>query len=84
MILLGVTLSVVLTVAVGLVVSRKVKGDSENYLVAGRGLGATLTGAALMGQAVDANATLATPTSPRASASGRGQPCRWTWSSAWC
>ncbi len=58
MILLGVTASVLLVVGIGLAVSRRVAGDSTNYLVAGRGLSVTLTGAALMGSAVDSNATL--------------------------
>ncbi len=58
MILLGVTATVLLVVGIGLAVSRRVAGDSTDYLVAGRGLSVTLTGAALMGSAVDSNATL--------------------------
>lgn len=58
MIIFGVGLSVLAVVVVGLVVARKVGGDSTNYLVAGRGLAVPVVGAALMGQAVDSNATL--------------------------
>jgi SSS family solute:Na+ symporter len=57
-ILLGVGLVVGLTVVIGLIVSRKVAGDSTNYLVAGRGLILPLVALGLMGQAVDTNATL--------------------------
>ncbi len=58
MIILGVTIGVLLVVAVGLAVARKVDGDSTNFLVAGRSLALPLTAAGLMGQAVDSNATL--------------------------
>lgn len=58
MIIFGVGASVLVMVLVGIAVSRKVGGDSTNYLVAGRGLAVPLVGAALMGQAVDSNATL--------------------------
>jgi solute:Na+ symporter, SSS family len=57
-IILGVTIGVVLIVMVGLVVARKVDGDSTNFLVAGRSLALPLSAAGLMGQAVDSNATL--------------------------
>jgi len=57
-ILFGVGLSIVVVVAVGFLVARKVGGDSSNFLVAGRALSLPLVGAALMGQAVDTNATL--------------------------
>ncbi|GAA4777948.1 sodium:solute symporter family protein [Actinomycetospora chlora] len=58
MIILGVAVGVVLVVAVGLVVARRVDGDSTNFLVAGRSLMLPLSAAGLMGQAVDSNATL--------------------------
>ena len=58
MIILGVALGVLAVVAVGLVVARKVDGDSTNFLVAGRSLAVPLVAAGLMGQAVDSNATL--------------------------
>lgn len=58
MIILGVGVGVVLVVAVGLVVARRVDGDSTNFLVAGRTLLLPLSAAGLMGQAVDSNATL--------------------------
>jgi SSS family solute:Na+ symporter len=57
-IILGVTIGVLLVVAVGLAVARKVDGDSTNFLVAGRSLALPLAAAGLMGQAVDSNATL--------------------------
>ncbi len=38
--------------------AKQVKGDSENYLVAGRGLVLPLAAATLMAQSVDSNATL--------------------------
>jgi len=58
MIMLGVGASTLLVLVVGLIVSRKVAGDSTNFLVAGRALTLPLVAASLMGQAVDANATL--------------------------
>jgi len=58
MIILGVALSILLILAIGLVVARKVGGDSTKFLVAGRSLALPLTAAGLMGQAVDTNATL--------------------------
>ncbi|HLU58346.1 MAG TPA: hypothetical protein VKZ81_23040 [Pseudonocardia sp.] len=58
MIILGVAISVLVVLVVGLAVARKVDGDSTNFLVAGRTLALPLTAAGLMGQAVDSNATL--------------------------
>ncbi len=58
MIILGVAISVLVVLAVGLAVARKVDGDSTNFLVAGRSLALPLSAAGLMGQAVDSNATL--------------------------
>ncbi len=58
MIIVGVLLSVLLVLVIGLAVARKVGGDSTRFLVAGRSLALPLTAAGLMGQAVDANATL--------------------------
>ncbi|MBC8092803.1 MAG: sodium:solute symporter, partial [Pseudonocardia sp.] len=58
MIILGVAVGVLLVIVVGLVVARKVDGDSTNFLVAGRSLALPLVAAGLMGQAVDSNATL--------------------------
>jgi solute:Na+ symporter, SSS family len=58
MIILGVAVSVLVVLVVGLAVARKVDGDSTNFLVAGRSLALPLTAAGLMGQAVDSNATL--------------------------
>lgn len=58
MILLGVGISILTVVFVGFWVARRVGGDSSNFLVAGRSLALPLVGAALMGQAVDTNATL--------------------------
>jgi len=58
MILLGVAVSIVLVVLVGFYVSKKIEGDSRNFLVGGRLLPFWLVGGALMGSAVDTNATL--------------------------
>lgn len=46
------------TLGVGLYASKQIKGDSVNYLVAGRGLMLPLAAATLMAQSVDSNATL--------------------------
>lgn len=58
MIIFGVALSVVLVLVVGIVVARKIDGDSANYLVAGRRLGIPLVTVSLTAAAVDANATV--------------------------
>ncbi|ABM11653.1 MULTISPECIES: high affinity choline transporter 1 [Mycolicibacterium] len=58
MILLGVAISIAVVVAVGFFVSRRIEGDSSNFLVGGRMLPFWLVGGALMGAAVDTNATL--------------------------
>jgi SSS family solute:Na+ symporter len=57
-IIAGVGLSVLAVVLVGIVVARKVDGDSANFLVAGRRLGVPLVAASLMAAAVDSNATV--------------------------
>lgn len=46
------------TLGIGVWASQQIKGDSENFLVAGRGLALPLAGATLMAQSVDSNATL--------------------------
>ena len=58
MILLGVGISIAVVVLVGFYVSKKIAGDSSNFLVGGRMLPFWLVGGALMGSAVDTNATL--------------------------
>lgn len=58
MILLGVGISIAVVVLVGFYVSKKVEGDSSNFLVGGRMLPFWLVGGALMGASVDTNATL--------------------------
>ena len=58
MILLGVGLSIAVVVFVGFMVSKRIAGDSANFLVGGRMLPLMLVGGALMGSAVDTNATL--------------------------
>lgn len=58
MILFGIGVSIGVVALVGFLVARRVGGDSTNFLVAGRLLPLPLVGAALMGQAVDTNATL--------------------------
>ncbi len=56
MIIFGVGLSVLVVLAVGIVVAKKVDGDSQNYLVAGRRLGVPLVAVSLTASAVDSNA----------------------------
>ncbi|MBE9114973.1 sodium:solute symporter family protein [Lusitaniella coriacea LEGE 07157] len=46
------------TLGIGVWASKQIKGDSVNYLVAGRGLALPLAAATLMAQSVDSNATL--------------------------
>jgi len=58
MILLGVGISIAVVVLVGFYVSKRIEGDSSNFLVGGRMLPFWLVGGALMGAAVDTNATL--------------------------
>ena len=58
MVLLGVGISIAVVVFVGFLVSKRIAGDSANFLVGGRGLPLILVGGALMGSAVDTNATL--------------------------
>ena len=58
MILLGVGISIAVVVFVGFLVSKRIAGDSANFLVGGRMLPLMLVGGALMGSAVDTNATL--------------------------
>lgn len=58
MIVAGVGLCMLVLTASGLVSARRVRGDTTNYLVAGRSLSAALVGAVLVSQAVDSNATL--------------------------
>jgi SSS family solute:Na+ symporter len=56
LLLVGVGISVLLVLVVGIVVGRKVDGDSQNFLVAGRSLPLYLVAPALMVAAVDSNA----------------------------
>ncbi len=58
MITIGVALSVLIVLVVGIAVARKVDGDSANYLVAGRSLGVPLVAICLTTAAVDSNATV--------------------------
>ena len=58
MITIGVAISVLAVLVVGLAVARKVDGDSANYLVAGRQLGVPLVAVCLTTAAVDSNATV--------------------------
>lgn len=58
MILLGVAISIAVVVLVGFFVSKRIEGDSSNFLVGGRMLPYWLVGGALMGSAVDTNASL--------------------------
>lgn len=54
----GVIGFLLVTMAIGLWAATRIKGDSDNYLVAGRGLALPLAAATLMAQSVDSNATL--------------------------
>lgn len=58
MIILGVGITVLVILVVGIVVARRVDGDSANFLVAGRRLGVPLVAVSLAAAAVDANATV--------------------------
>jgi SSS family solute:Na+ symporter len=58
MIILGVSLTVLAVLIVGIGVARKIDGDSVNYLVAGRRLGVPLVAVSLTAAAVDSNATV--------------------------
>ncbi|MGK7927416.1 MAG: sodium:solute symporter family protein [Spirulina sp.] len=54
----GVILFLFLTLGIGVWASKQIKGDSVNFLVAGRGLILPIAAATLMAQSVDSNATL--------------------------
>ncbi|MEB3358603.1 MAG: sodium:solute symporter family protein [Synechococcales bacterium] len=54
----GIILFLLGTLGVGIWASQRIKGDSVNFLVAGRGLVLPLAAATLMAQSVDSNATL--------------------------
>lgn len=54
----GVAVFLTVCIAIGLYMARNVEGDSENYIVAGRGLVLPIVAATLMAQSLDANATL--------------------------
>ena len=54
----GIIVFLLATLGVGVWASKQIKGDSENFLVAGRGLVLPLAAATLMAQSVDSNATL--------------------------
>ncbi|MEM8613388.1 MAG: sodium:solute symporter family protein [Cyanobacteria bacterium P01_H01_bin.105] len=54
----GIIVFLLGTLGVGVWASQQIKGDSVNFLVAGRGLTLPLAAATLMAQSVDSNATL--------------------------
>ena len=54
----GILVFLFATLGIGMWAAKQVKGNSENYLVAGRGLVLPLASATLMAQSVDSNATL--------------------------
>ena len=54
----GILVFLFATLGIGIWAAKQVKGNSENYLVAGRGLVLPLAAATLMAQSVDSNATL--------------------------
>ncbi len=54
----GIIIFLLGTLGIGVWASQQIKGDSVNFLVAGRGLSLPLAAATLMAQSVDSNATL--------------------------
>ncbi|WP_235109212.1 sodium:solute symporter family protein [Acaryochloris sp. 'Moss Beach'] len=54
----GIIAFLIATLGIGVYASKQIKGDSVNFLVAGRGLTLPLAAATLMAQSVDSNATL--------------------------
>jgi Na+/proline symporter len=54
----GVIFFLFITLGIGVWASKQIKGDSVNFLVAGRGLILPVAAATLMAQSVDSNATL--------------------------
>ncbi|ANI37471.1 sodium:solute symporter family transporter [Mycolicibacterium vaccae] len=58
MIITGVAIFLVILTVSGVVSARRVRGDTTNYLVAGRALPAVLVTAVLIAQPVDSNATI--------------------------
>jgi len=54
----GILAFLFLMLGIGVYTSKKIKGDSVNYIVAGRGLLLPIATASLMAQSVDSNATL--------------------------
>lgn len=58
MIITGVAIFLLILTVSGVVSARRVRGDSSNYLVAGRALPAVLVTAVLIAQPVDSNATI--------------------------
>ncbi len=54
----GIIAFLLATLGIGVYASKQIKGDSVNFLVAGRGLVLPLAAATLMAQSVDSNATL--------------------------
>ncbi|MGB3310818.1 MAG: sodium:solute symporter family protein [Nodosilinea sp.] len=54
----GIIVFLLGTLGIGVWASQQIKGDSVNFLVAGRGLALPLAAATLMAQSVDSNATL--------------------------
>ncbi|NET35861.1 MAG: sodium:solute symporter [Cyanothece sp. SIO1E1] len=54
----GIIIFLLGTLGIGVWASQQIKGDSVNFLVAGRGLVLPLAAATLMAQSVDSNATL--------------------------
>lgn len=59
---IGIILSFLITIIIGLVVGKKVKGSTLNFTVAGRSLSVMLVSLALVAEAIDGNATLGNTT----------------------
>ncbi|MFI6400533.1 sodium:solute symporter family protein [Rhodococcus coprophilus] len=58
MIITGVAVCLVVLLGAGFYSTRKVRGDTGNFLLAGRSLGAPILAVLLMSQVIDSNATL--------------------------
>jgi len=59
---IGIILSLLITLMIGLFGSKQIKNKTENYYVAGRNMSIPIVGLALVGQAIDGNSTLGNTT----------------------
>ncbi|MCK5476736.1 MAG: sodium:solute symporter [Candidatus Aenigmarchaeota archaeon] len=59
---IGIILSLLITLMIGLFGSKQIKNKTENYYVTGRNMSIPIVGLALVGQAIDGNSTLGNTT----------------------